>query len=88
MTATLAPGDTVVFTARSPFTPKSILAFHAGDTGQVVRCSLTHAVILVAGVQAVAPSAKLQRTTSASGRLSDRRVPQRRASGRGPSAGP
>ena len=74
----LAPGDTVVFTARSPFTPRSILAFHAGDIGQVVRCNATHAVILVEGVQAVAPSGKLQRTTSVSGPPSDRRVPQRR----------
>jgi hypothetical protein len=74
---TLAPGETVVFTARSPFTPASILAFEAGDIGQVVRCGVAHAVVLVAGVQAVAPFERLRRIPSVSGDLSDRRVPRR-----------
>jgi hypothetical protein len=84
---TLAPGDTVVFTARSAFAPKSILAFQAGDIGKVVRCNGTHAVVLIAGVQAVAPSRKLQRVTSMSGPPSDRRVPRRRATVGGRSTG-
>ena len=82
----LAAGDTVVFTARSPFTPSSILAFQAGDIGQVVRCNVTHAVVLVEGVQAVAPSGRLQKVASLSG-PSDRRVPRRRTGAGGVSAG-